>query len=289
MFPMRRLRIWHETVYEFPAPVRLGEHTLMLRPREGHDVRIEASTLAITPEGRVTWHRDAHDNSVATVGFSASGPASALVITSEVVIQHFDEAPLDFVVAEHAVTYPFEYTPEEVADLGPYRLAPGARNTVPDGWLARFWRAGDDLQTYVLLENMCRGISEDLEYCMREAPGVQTPGETLAAGTGSCRDYANLFMEGVRGLGLAARFVSGYLHSPPGEDDHGATHAWAEVYLPGAGWKGFDPTGGIVTGNEHIPVAVAARPDAVPPVAGSFTGLAEPPPVLRVRVEVVDL
>ena len=104
------------------------------------------------------------------------------------------------------------------------------------------------------------------------APGVQTPTETLLYGTGSCRDSAYLFMEAARRLGFASRFVSGYLHSPPSSANFGATHAWAEVFLPGAGWKGFDPTIGEVVGTNHIAVAVARMPESVPPVAGSFVG-----------------
>jgi transglutaminase-like putative cysteine protease len=111
-----------------------------------------------------------------------------------------------------------------------------------------------------------------MTYQVREEPGVQTPDETLARGTGSCRDFANLFMQAARVLGLAARFVSGYLNSPFADGRGGATHAWAEVYLPGAGWKGFDPTSGEIAGSRHIAVAVARLPEVVSPVSGAFVG-----------------
>jgi transglutaminase-like putative cysteine protease len=125
-----------------------------------------------------------------------------------------------------------------------------------------------------------------MAYQMREAPGVQTPGATVAQQSGSCRDFATLFMEACRLMGLAARFVSGYLHCPATEAGHGATHAWAEVYLPGAGWKGFDPTIGALVGVDHIPVAVHRHPEAIPPIAGSFVGQLAAPPALEVEVQV---
>jgi transglutaminase-like putative cysteine protease len=243
----------------------------MLRPRERYDIRIESSRLLITPLPRISWHRDTHDNSVATASFT--GSTQQLLITSEIVIQHYDEAPLDFLVSERALYYPFAYTPDEALDLGPYLNpveAPG--NRALQDWLSRFWRPTDRVQTYVLLEHLCKGIAGGLTYRVREEPGVQPPSRTLALGGGSCRDFATLFIELVRMLGLAARFVSGYLVTPVSNTGGGATHAWAEVYLPGAGWKGFDPTLGKLTGSDHIPVALARRPDAVPPVAGTYVG-----------------
>jgi len=139
-------------------------------------------------------------------------------------------------------------------------------------WLAGVWQPGERLQTYTLLERLGTRIHEAFTYGVREEPGVQTAEQTLARRTGSCRDFAVLFMEAARRLGLAARFVSGYLHAPPSTADFGATHAWAEVYLPGAGWKGFDPTIGKIAGTDHIAVAVARLPESVPPIEGSFMG-----------------
>jgi len=138
-----------------------------------------------------------------------------------------------------------------------------------------------------LLERLAIHIQQTLTYRVREEPGVQTPTDTLFRGTGSCRDFANLFMAAARYLGFAARFVSGYLHAEPSAFNYGATHAWAEVFLPGAGWKGFDPTLGIIVGTDHIAVAVARQPEAVPPVAGSFVG--PPSSNLDVGVWVTEL
>jgi transglutaminase-like putative cysteine protease len=141
-------------------------------------------------------------------------------------------------------------------------------------WIADLWQPGQRLQTYTLLQRLGSHISQTFSYQIREEPGVQNPMQTLTYRSGSCRDFAVLFMETARCLGLAARFVSGYLHSPPSATDYGATHAWVEVYLPGAGWRGFDPTSGEIVGSDHIAVAVARLPESIPPVAGSFFGTA---------------
>jgi transglutaminase-like putative cysteine protease len=285
---MRRLQIWHETRYDFAVPVELRDHQLMLRPREGHDVRVQSSKLLITPLPRISWQRDTHDNSVATASFS--GSTQQLLITSEVVIQHYDEAPLNFLVSDRALNFPFTYTPDDALDLGPYLQPPTMpRDEALHDWLARFWRPPERVQTYVLLQRLCEGIAAGLTYRVREEPGVQSPSRTLALGNGSCRDFATLFMALARTLGLAARFVSGYLVVPLGDKGSGATHAWAEVYLPGAGWKGFDPTIGRLAGSDHIAVAVARRPEAVPPVAGSFLGPDTASPALQVQVRVTPL
>ena len=146
-----------------------------------------------------------------------------------------------------------------------------AGDLVP-GWIANLWRPNEQIETYTLLQRINAHIHQTLTYQRREEAGVQTATGTLNRGTGSCRDFACLFMEAARRLGLAARFVSGYLNAPPSTVNFGSTHAWAEVYLPGAGWKGFDPTIGEIVGTNHIAVAVARLPESVPPIAGSFVG-----------------
>ena len=277
---MRRYKILHRTYYNFTAPVRLEQHALRLRPREGYELHIEASTLKITPTANLRWHRDVEDNSVAIATFASS--ASQLLIESEVIIQQYNEAPLDFLVAHYATEYPFTYLPEDKIVLAPYmmeftaqlpaQLEPQLPDTTLAEWVATLWQPGERIQTYALLERLGTHIQKTLTYRIREEPGVQSAVETLLLGTGSCRDFAYLFMESARHLGLAARFVSGYLHTQPASTDFGATHAWAEVFLPGAGWKGFDPTLGEIVGTKHIAVAVARLPQLVPPVAGSFVG-----------------
>jgi transglutaminase-like putative cysteine protease len=268
---MQRYKIVHRTYYNFSATVQLQPHTLLLRPREGHELRIESSTFKITPPATLRWHLDVEDNSVAIATFDS--PAGQLSIESEIIIEHYNLAPLDFLVAEYATDYPFTYKPEQSVVLSPYMsVVEQESSDLLSEWVTNFWQAGEQIQTYTLLQRLALYIQQTLSYQLREEPGVQTVAETLSRATGSCRDSAYLFMEAARCLGLAARFVSGYLNSPPSSANFGATHAWAEVFLPGAGWKGFDPTMGEVVGSNHIAVAVARLPESVPPVAGSFIG-----------------
>lgn len=268
---MRRFKILHRTYYNFSGNVRLEPHTLRLRPREDHTLRIESSSLRITPAATLRWHRDVEDNSVAIASFTTL--TRQLTIESEIVIQQFNEAPLDFVVDEYATQYPFAYSAEDRIVLAPYLSAATQQTRDPlTEWLAGLWRPGEPIQTYALMQRLCVRIHTALSYQAREQPGIQSPADTLSRGIGSCRDFATLFMESARHLGLAARFVSGYLYAEPSAFNYGATHAWAEVFLPGAGWTGFDPTIGKIVGTDHTPVAVARLPESVPPVAGAFTG-----------------
>lgn len=268
---MQRYKILHRTYYSFSDEVRLEPHALRLRPREGHELRIESSILEITPPATLRWYRDAEDNSVAIATFDL--PTSQLAIKSETIIQQYNEAPLDFIVADNAIDYPFSYTEADKIILSPYLNC--SMNPVLVAWLENLWHDGERIQTYALLQRLCVNIHQTLKYQLREEPGVQDATETLSLGTGSCRDYATLFMEATRCLGLASRFVSGYLNSPPSTLNFGATHAWTEVYLPGAGWKGFDPTIGEIVGTDHIAVAVGRLPESVPPISGSFIGKPE--------------
>jgi len=283
---MQRYKILHRTYYNFSGEVWLEPHTLRLRPREGHELRIESSDLKITPSASLRWYRDVEDNSVAIATFDSH--TEQLVIESEVIIQQYNEAPLDFLVADYAIDYPFNYQAEDMAVLSPYMIANVQTEKDPlTEWIANIWPPGEQIQTYALLQRLAVHIQQTLAYQLREEPGVQSVADTLSRGSGSCRDFAFLFMEAARRLGLAARFVSGYLHAEPSAFNYGATHAWAEVFLPGAGWKGFDPNIGQVVGTEHTAVAVARLPESVPPVSGSFIG--PPATSLDVGVWVTEL
>lgn len=282
---MQLFRIRHHTIYNYDAEVWLDAHALRLRPREGHELRIEASWLRIAPTATLRWHRDAEDNSVAIASFSE--PANSLTIESEVLIQQYHQAPLDFLVDPEALFFPFHYGAEERLLLAPYRQ-PVDHDGALELWVAGLYAPGEHLETYALLERISACIHGTLQYVRREEHGVQAPTRTLSSGSGSCRDLATLFLAAARLLGLAARFVSGYLHDPISSEAGGSTHAWAEVYLPGAGWTGFDPTTGGLAGPDHIAVAVSHRPDAVPPVAGSFRGPARTTMTVGVWVTQVE-
>lgn len=283
---MKRYRIFHQTIYAFSGSVQLLPHTLRVRPREGHELRIESSRLHIVPAAILRWHRDIEGNSVAVAKFSSR--ADLLTIESEVVIQQFDLAPLDFVVEDHAVNYPFRYTNEESVLLMPY-LGNTNLQEYPafSQWFRSLWFFGERIQSVALLLRMNHQIFRTISYRRREEEGVQSPEQTLRLGTGSCRDLALLFMASARQLGFAARFVSGYLHSESASCGHGATHAWAEAMIPGAGWKGFDPTIGEIAGPHHIAVAVARIAESVPPVAGKFYG--NPGASMKVNVSVTEI
>ncbi|MGJ8642570.1 MAG: transglutaminase family protein [Luteolibacter sp.] len=285
---MKRIRIQHDTHYDYTEAVGFGPQELMIRPRSGHDVRIEHSELRITPEAKVKWRRDVYGNSVGVA--TIVGESKVLSICSEVILQHFENEPLDFLVDEHAVYWPFQFDPRQRLDLAPFQILcfPNDGEALRT-WVGQFWQPGQTIETYTLLDNMNKAIVQDFEYRMREEPGVQTPAETLALKTGSCRDFANLFIEACRYLGLPARFVSGYLHCPETVQGHGSTHAWSEVYLPGAGWKGFDNTSGIVVGRDHIAVAVCRHPEDAPPISGSLFGSGRGKASMRVKVDVVEL
>ncbi len=278
---MQRFRILHKTRYSYNAEVTLGPHQLLLRPREDHEVRIESFALRITPDARWLWHRDVEGNSVAVATFSR--PASELLIESDVIIQQYNEMPLNFEMDAYALWYPFGYLAEDDTVLQTYRILPTPETcTLLSPWIEGFWTQGEAIQTYVLLQRLNTFIHDTLRYQIREEPGVQSVRQTLSLGSGSCRDFALLFMTCARYLGLASRFASGYLYAPMMRDFVGSTHAWAEVYLPGAGWKGFDPTSGSIVGSDHIPVAVSRLAESVPPIAGIFTGV----PGSRMEVDV---
>jgi transglutaminase-like putative cysteine protease len=265
--------------------VTLLPHKLLLRPREGHEIRIESAELDIAPRHQLQWQRDVYDNAVALATFTE--PCSVLSISSQIVLQHFDSQPLNFLVADYAVNYPFQYDLTERIDLQPYMASLYEQDRpVLSAWLHQFWHHGQIFETYLLLDWINKAIATGFNYQQREEPGVQSPALTLSKNAGSCRDFATLFIDACHHLGLAARFVSGYLVSPPSPENQGATHAWSEVYLPGAGWKGFDSTTGQIVGNDHIAVAVSRHPESIPPISGAFIALPPQLPVMSVAVEV---
>lgn len=283
---MSLLTIRHQTRYRYRAPVRLGPHRLILRPRESRDVRLLSSSIDITPAAALTWTNDVFGNAVATAHFDRS--ADDLVIDSTAVVE-LAAAPWPvFSIAPSALRYPFSYSDDEAVDLGPlsrpqyfdpvWRLAE---------WAATFVR-GSETDTLALLRDLAAGTANQIRYQTREEEGTQSPRETLDRGWGSCRDFAVLFAEAVRSLGFGARLVSGYSYIPDQQlrNEAGSTHAWAEVYLPGPGWVTFDPTHGALGGFNLIPVAVGRNIAQVMPVGGSFFGMTDAYLGMSVKVDV---
>lgn len=283
---MKQFRILHQTTYSYASTVQLLPHTLRLRPREGHELRIASSKLTIFPTPNLLWHRDVEGNSVATASFKSK--TNILTIESEIIIEKYDLSPLDFVISDYAVDFPFSYQEDDKISLSPYMgFAPSGKGDAINDFIDRLWVRSEKIQTFTLLLKINQYIFQNLTYLKREEEGVQSPEKTLSCGSGSCRDFAYLFMAIARQIGLAARFVSGYVFSDYATDRSGSTHAWAEVLIPGAGWKGFDPTFGAIVGAEHISVAVARQPELVPPIAGKFYGA--PGSTMTVGVSVTEI
>ena len=283
---MKRIRITHHTQYHYHEPVSFGPHRAMMRPREGHDLHIVSGRVEIEPEATVRWLRDVYDNSVAVATFEQ--PARTLRILSEVDVDLYHDAPVDCLIDPGASSFPFQYAPNEQLELTIYRL-PSYPYDGPalQTWLAELYRPGQIVETFDLLNRLNTRIHDTLRYAERHAPGVQLPHETLELGGGSCRDYAVLMMEAARYWGFGARFVTGYIQLNEGQ--HGATHAWTEIYLPGAGWHGFDPTNNKRVGSEHVSVAVAREQEKASPLSGSWSGPANAFDRMEVSVQVVAL
>jgi len=281
---MKRIRITHETEYYYRSPVTFGPHRALMRPREGHDVRIVTGRVEIEPAAQKRWLRDLYGNSVAILTFAA--PAAKLRVFSEVDVDLYDERPIECLIDPGARSFPFQYDPSEQIELIPFRLPSYPYSGAPlQQWLLDLYRPGQLIDTFDLLNHLNTRIYQSLKYNARDDAGVQLPHETLAKGGGSCRDYAVLMMEAARHWGFAARFVSGYIQMNEGQ--HGATHAWTEVYIPGAGWHGFDPTNNKLAGIEHVSVAVAREQEKAMPLSGTWEGPGDAFERMRVSVQVV--
>ena len=274
---MTCIRISHTTVYHYRKPVSLNMHRLMLRPRESRELQLMSHELKVSPDASIAWAHDVSGNAVATASFTDK--TDALRIESHLELNLTGNPWPIFNIAVSALNYPFFYSNDDRADLGALAIQ---QYLDPMGrlrkWALSFVR-GAAPDTLELLKSISNGVSEALQYEVRESEGTQTPIESLDRGKGSCRDFAILFAEAVRSLDIGARIVSGYLYDPQstatGSSGSGSTHAWAEVYVPGAGWINFDPTNRSVGGFNLVPVAVARDITLLMPVSGSYVGAAD--------------
>lgn len=265
-----KLRITHETHYRYSEPVSLSIHLLYLRPREHAHQRLERYALTVTPPAALSTCLDPQENQLVQVRFPET--AAEFRISTEVIVENDDENPFDFILRDYAIAFPFTYEPSLAFALGPY-LAPPFASTqrALQAWLDEHF-ATRPPHTIALLSALNLLIFEHFTYKRREEHGIQPSLTTIKVGSGACRDFAVLLVELCRTLGLAARFVSGYLFAPDGDDHRtiGAMHAWAEVFLPGAGWRALDPTHGIWCDDRFIAVAHAAQAEEVNPVQGKI-------------------
>ena len=295
------LEVEHVTTYRYNKPVEFSPHRVMFRPRAAHDIRVLSATLEASPHSTQYWMQDVFSNSVAVV--EPRVPAEVLELRAHFVIEHFGVRNLELPLAPEAENYPFQYTDDDRLDLAPL-LPPQypADQPLLRDWVAQFLPRRGTIHTRDILANINAAIRSDFRYESRDAMGTQPPSETLNQRSGTCRDFALLMIEVARGLGLAARFVSGYLYdqaldtpAPPvvrntglqqgakqieSRDEPlvvgaGATHAWLHVFLPGAGWVPYDPTNSLVGGTDLIRVAFTRKPEQAAPVSGSWFGAAQ--------------
>ncbi|GAB2187945.1 transglutaminase family protein [Roseibium sp. LAB1] len=266
------IRILHTTRYRYSRPVNFGAHRLLLRPRDGHDLRLLSSAIVISPEARLHWHFDTFGNSVATAQFPIA--SDVLEFRSELLIRRFSH--VDFLASPDRgkSAYPFVYPDEDLIDLAPFMsLGNPEDRIVLSAWLAAEIGTGPD-EVLAFLRMLSETINDSLTYLRRERSGTQSAATTIEKGTGSCRDFAFLFMEAARQSGFAARFVTGYLNDVVDDGQKhtggGATHAWAEVYLPDEGWVEFDPTNRIIGSPNLIRVAVTRTPRQAIPISGTY-------------------
>lgn len=287
---MRLLSVRHLTTYRYAEPVAFGEHRMMFRPRASHDLRLIRARLDIDPPpSSLRWLHDVFDNSVAVATFAET--ASVLSFDSVVTLEHVETTLPNYALEAAAQRFPFRYADEDLPDLV---RALERRHPADDvtRWAAQFLAPSGTTDTLALLSAMTIGLRERLSYARRTERGVQTPSETLRRRCGTCRDFALLMIEAARSLGLAARFVSGYIFVPDSDVAGGvgesATHAWLQVYLPGAGWVDFDPTNCIIGNRNLIRVAVAWDPSQVLPLWGTWTGFPSAFLGMGVSVSVID-
>lgn len=284
---MPLVSIRHLTAYRYRNPVALGEHRMMLRPLESYDQRLISADLTVWPQPAVL--RNVHDvfgNCASVARFT--GRAERLTVESRVTLEHTPEPAFDFDGESYVQTMPFAYSPEDLPDLA---RSIERQHADPTGevevWARRFVRRAGPTRLRTLLTDMTHAIHGEFAYGTRLTGAPQAPLETLGLRTGSCRDFAMLMMEAVRSLGLAARFVSGYVYSSSqkaGRTGGGHTHAWVRVYLPSCGWVEFDPTNGIVGNADLVRVAIARDPRQATPLHGTWSGL--PADYLGMDVEV---
>jgi transglutaminase-like putative cysteine protease len=283
-----KFKIQHTTTYRYRRPVTLGPHRLLLTPHDDHNLRVLARTLDCEPAADLECTQDVFGNIVVTARFAE--PASELVIATGILVEQSASQWPVFRIAPGAHRYPFRYSDHEEADLGTL-LRP--IHADQDGALASWAEGfilGSHTDTLSLLKDVNAGIVAAVAYRTRDEEGTQAPLDTLSLGSGSCRDLAALFIDAVRHLGFGARAVSGYLFDPDvGDDDGGSTHAWADVYLPGAGWIAFDPTHRRVGSANLIPVAVGRCNGQIMPVSGGYVGGADDFVAMDVRVQVAPV
>lgn len=261
-----KLRIVHSITYRYTEPVTLAPQRVLMRPREHHHASVLGFRLEVSPRAKIFWARDACENSLASVHVHERCQEFSLRATSEV--ETLDANPFDFLLVSEAARHPFHYPSAETTALAPFLEPPRGRSHPLLSWLRAIMPQFPD-DTLALLTQLNRTLRDQIHLREELSPLVQQPEETIRTRSGTCRDFANLMMHGCRAIGLAARYVSGYRLDESGRS---GLHAWTEVYLPGAGWKGFDASTSLLSDDHYVAVACAPGPDNLAPVTGAFWG-----------------
>jgi len=275
---MARITIVHTTNYRYRNPVGLTRHRMMLRPDDSHDLRLHEATLVIAPSSvSIRWAHDVFNNSICLVEWPPSLRTEHLTIVSTLDLTHYPGGPAlpDYTLDPSAEVLPFSYPEQEVPDLSNL-----ARPQLPDpdgsvaAWARRFIPEPGKTATLKMLAAMTHAIKAEFRYEERHEEGTQTAAETCALSSGTCRDFAVLMIEALRSIGLAARFVTGYLYDDTSGTTRGggSTHAWCSVYLPGAGWVEYDPTNGLLAGANLVRVGVSRTAEQASPISGGYIG-----------------
>jgi transglutaminase-like putative cysteine protease len=275
---MARITIVHTTNYRYRNPVGLTRHRMMLRPDDSHDLRLHEASLAIDPAPvSIRWAHDVFNNSICLVEWPPSLRTEHLAIVSTLDLTHHPEGPAlpGYTLDPAAEVLPFSYAEHEAPDLSGLARP---QSPDPDGfvaaWARRFLSEPGKTPTLKMLAAMTHAIKAEFRYQERHEEGAQSAVETLALGSGTCRDFAVLMMEALRSIGLAARFVTGYLYDDTSGTTRGggSTHAWCSVYLPGAGWVEYDPTNGLLAGANLVRVGVTRTATQASPISGGYIG-----------------
>lgn len=271
---MSIFRVHHQTHYRYSEPVAFGDHRWLFRPRDSQEQRLILANRMVSPAPRdIAWVHDVFSNQIAVVTFETE--ATELVFESSITLEHTPQAGPHFATDDEARVWPFNYDGDTLTDIAAFRLVHHP-DALVETWARRLAPSSGTTETASLLVDLTNAVRESCRYTRRTDPGTQLPSLTLERKLGTCRDFALLMMEAARYLGFAARFVTGYIYVPERDKGtmlgSGATHAWVQIFLPGAGWVEFDPTNGIVGNRDLIRVGVAREPRQAKPLSGSFRG-----------------
>lgn len=295
-----RFLLRHTTTYSYANPVTLGRHRLMLRPRDSHEMKLHDATLALSPlPSNVIWQYDVFGNSIALVDFDCQ--ATELTIESTLDVERFAFPDPEVLLSDHARNLPLAYSADEIRDLAGLqeRHVPDPDHAVDlwaKGFMAMPEGSSGTKETLQLIRDIAAAIKNNFTYIPRDIYGTLSPLETLSGGSGTCRDFAFFMMEAMRSLGIASRFVSGYIYDAaqdPGSNaagviGGGATHAWVQIYLPGAGWTHIDPTNALTSDIELIPVAIVREPHQASPISGTIEAAPGDPLGMTVNISITN-